>query len=63
MLDVSELDEPVVVRVRSGMGEVVRAELLAVEGGRAQVRFLKEVNGRTPVSWIHTKRLIDGVPR
>jgi hypothetical protein len=45
------------------MGEVVRAELMAVgPDGRVQVRFLKEVNGRTPVSWIAAKRLIDGVP-
>lgn len=55
-------EEAVVVRVRSGMGEVVRAQLLAVEGGRVQVRYCKEVNGVRPVSWIASKRLIDGVP-
>lgn len=57
------MDEVTVVRVRAGMGEVVRAELLAVEGGRVQVRYCKEVNGVRPVSWIAAKRLIDGVPR
>lgn len=51
-----------VVRVRSGRGEVTRAELLDVRDGRAKVRFLKEVDGRTPVSWIAVKRLIDGLP-
>lgn len=56
------MEEAVVVRVRSGMGEVVRAELLAVEGGKVQVRYCKEVNGVRPVSWIAAKRLIDGVP-
>lgn len=51
-----------VVRVRSGMGEVVRAEFLGLVDGRAHVRFLKEVQGRTPEAWIHPKRLLDGVP-
>lgn len=56
------MNEVTVVRVRSGMGEVVRAELLAVDGGRVQVQYLKQVNGVRPVSWIAAKRLIDGVP-
>lgn len=54
-------DQPRIIRVRSGMGEVVRAEFLGFEGGRARVRFLKEVQGRTPVSLIHTKRLLGPV--
>lgn len=51
-----------VVRVRSGMGEVSRAELLDVDGDRVRIRYLKEVGGRNPESWVHVKRLIDGLP-
>jgi hypothetical protein len=56
------VSEPAVVKVRSGMGETVRAEFLGLEDGRARVRFLKKVQGRQPESLIHPKRIIGGVP-
>lgn len=55
-------ENAVVVRIRSGMGETVRAQFLGLEAGRARVRFMKEVQGRKPESLIHPKRIIGGVP-
>lgn len=48
--------------MRSGRGEVMRAEFLGLDGTRVHVRFLKEIQGRNPESWIHAKRLIGGLP-
>lgn len=51
-----------VVKVRSGRGEVMRAEFLGQEGDKVHIRYLKEVDGRTPESWIHVKRIIGELP-
>lgn len=51
-----------VVRVRSGRGETMRAEFLGRDGDRVHIRYLKEVEGRTPESWIHVKRVIGELP-